>query len=94
MIFSVLGASDFANGSVSYPYMLFTLGGAILSYSLMLLIGLYVTNRVAGPLYRLREHMEAFNRGEKIGPLETRSDDYVSKDLIEQYNLMMEKLKQ
>ena len=65
-------------------------GGALFAYAIMVLLGLYVTNRVAGPLHRLKEHMEAVTKGENPGPLEPRKDDYVNQELIEQYNKLIE----
>lgn len=48
-------------------------------------IGLWVSHRVAGPLYRLRKHMNAVAQGKKVGEVSFRKRDFFP-ELAEEYN--------
>ncbi len=87
-VFYVLFLPQVTNGTMLY--ILWGVG-ALFCLSIMVGIGLFVTNRVAGPLLRMKEHMEALSRGESPEPLTPRKDDYVNKDLIDAYNRLVEK---
>jgi hypothetical protein len=89
-VYSLYYVVLFPPGSSPVAIGMALLMGAIFCHGLMLGLGLYVTNRVAGPLVRLKEHIESLNRGEKVEPLVVRKHDYVNKDLIEAYNRLVE----
>ena len=71
----------------------FLIGTASFCYSIMVIVGLYLTNKIAGPIYRLQMHMKEICDGKNPEPLQTRDTDYVNKELINQYNQMIEQLK-
>ncbi len=89
--FSVYYVTLFPPGSDDLIVKLVWFLAAFLCYGIMLWLGLFVTNRVAGPLIRMKEHMEALNRGERPEPLTARKDDFVNHDLIKAYNDLVEK---
>lgn len=60
---------------------------AIIAFSTI--AGLIFSNRVAGPLYRMREHFEKVSRGETLGGVSFREGDYFD-DLAEAYNRQMD----
>ena len=51
--------------------------------------GLIMTNRVAGPIYRLQRHMKATIAGKEIGPFKIRKGDFFQ-DVAITYNEVME----
>lgn len=65
--------------------------GALLAFGLMIFVGLYLTNRIAGPLYRMREHMKAIADGANPEPIVSREDDYMG-ELFKEYNRLIEKI--
>jgi nitrogen fixation/metabolism regulation signal transduction histidine kinase len=73
--------------------LIFVVGCAFFCYSIMMIAGLYLTNKIAGPIYRMHMHMKEVCEGKSPEPLTTRDDDFVNKDLIKQYNQLLEKLK-
>lgn len=66
--------------------------GLISVTSLMLLpaIGLIITHRAAGPLYRLCQHLNALADGKTVGPLKFRKDDFFQ-EIVEPFNRMLER---
>jgi methyl-accepting chemotaxis protein len=42
---------------------------------LMLIVGVLVTHRIAGPIYRMEKHLEALARGENPGECRIRKED-------------------
>lgn len=54
--------------------------------------GLYFTNRIAGPLYRLKVQMENLIAGKDVGELEFRKNDYF-KELADLFNQIVKKTK-
>jgi len=52
--------------------MVLTLGVLL---PIMLLVGILVTHRIAGPIYRFEKHLEAIARGENPGDCTIRDDD-------------------
>lgn len=73
-----------------YIYSMMFLG-AITSFLVMLFIGLYVTNKVAGPLYRLKQHMKSVSEQDKVEPLHIRESDFTT-ELLQTYNEMLKKI--
>jgi signal transduction histidine kinase len=59
----------------------------ILSY-----LGAVLSNRIAGPVYRLRQHMATIHQGGPIEPVKFRDGDHFS-ELAEDYNLVLDRLK-
>ena len=54
--------------------------------------GVFISHRVAGPLYRLQKHMGRVASGETIAPVAFRDMDYFP-ELAQGYNLQLEALK-
>ncbi len=71
------------------PFVL--VGGGVLSFAIMIFLGLFVTNRVAGPLFRLRQHMQAVADGENPDPIVSREDDFTS-ELFREYNRLLARM--
>lgn len=44
----------------------------------MMILGLYYSNRIAGPLHRLRTYLNSYRAGTETGPLTFRETDYFS----------------
>lgn len=70
---------------VSRP-MLFAINS--ISLVLIFIYGFRLTNRIAGPIYRMREHMKAVADGKNPPPLTFRTGDYFD-DMIEPYNELL-----
>ncbi|MGE0763550.1 MAG: hypothetical protein AB7N80_09765 [Bdellovibrionales bacterium] len=60
-------------------------------FTVVIFFGLYLTNRIAGPLFRLQRHMESVASGQTTEPLAFRKKDYFS-DIIEPYNKILQRL--
>lgn len=59
---------------------------------LMLVVGVLVTHRVAGPIYRIERYFQAWLRGEDNGPIRLRRRDELH-DLAELVNEIREKVR-
>ncbi len=82
----------FVNFQANYMMaVVFTLGCAIFCYSLIIVAALYISNKIAGPIYRLHKHMSELYEGKDPGPLKTREDDYFSQELVDKYNQLIQK---
>lgn len=53
------------------------------------IIFIFLTHKVAGPLYKLKAHLSAIRQGEKITPLNFRSGDHFQ-DVAEEVSLFLE----
>ena len=73
------------------PFLLICVFNFLLLTSIIL-FGLYFTNRIAGPIFRLHRHMEKVNKGGDIAPFSLRKDDYF-KELTTSYNELLEEVK-
>lgn len=58
----------------------------------MFAIAVLFSNRLAGPLYRMRRHMDDVSSGKAVTPLNFRKDDYFA-DLRDTYNRMLAAVK-
>lgn len=67
--------------SVSYIAVIF-----LLAY-----LGLVISHRIAGPVYRLGRHMEGLNAGKPITAIRFRKDDHFP-EIAEEYNKLLERL--
>lgn len=56
-------------------------------------VGVIVTFRIAGPVYRMRKHLEAIARGEEPGECRLRKEDELQ-DLCQTLNLAMSALRE
>ena len=92
-IFSVYAAKWINFGGDFILSLVFIVGCAGFCYSVMLLFGLFISNKIAGPIYRMRIHMKELCEGKNPKPLETRESDFMSKELIAQYNQLIETFK-
>ncbi len=48
----------------------------VVACAILLAYGLYLSNRVAGPLYNLQQYLESYLAGRRQGPLQFREKDY------------------
>jgi len=69
--------------------MVLTLGVLL---PMMLLVGILITHRIAGPIYRFEQHLGAIARGEEPGDCVIREDDELH-SLCEVINRAVEQLK-
>ncbi len=68
-------------------WMLFGIGGAaVIGFTLT--YGLWMSNRIAGPIYRLRRHLADLRRG-RTEPIAFRRGDYFS-DLADDLNALQQ----
>lgn len=88
-ILDIEGAPVFEINGSTIAY--FSTGTAL--FFLLTLLQLELTNRVFGPIYRLKQHMRSVAKGEKITAFGTRKYDLMS-DLNDAYNEVLHRLKQ
>lgn len=67
-------------------------GLTLLVFISMLAANLLVSNRIVGPVYRLKRYMDSIANGQDLGAMKVRDDDYFS-EVAESYNKMLEKIK-
>jgi type II secretory pathway pseudopilin PulG len=67
------------------------IGVTLFFYGAIFIIALLFSNRLAGPLFRLRRHMDEASRKRPAPPVRFRKDDYFH-DLQESYNRLLESL--
>lgn len=91
-IFSMVWAQNFVNLGDSWKNPVLLIFGGVFSYTVMVVLGLYITNRVAGPLHRMKLHMRDVVDGKNPAPLTKRKDDYIASELIEDYNKLVQML--
>jgi len=75
--------------STQTPVTLFVMGG-VMSFIAMCFLGLYLTNKIAGPLVRLREEMRRVADGETPRTLVPREGD-MAKSLYVEYNRLVQR---
>lgn len=63
----------------------------VLLTPVFLMIGVALTFRIAGPIYRFEQHLAALARGEKLGPCKIRQGDHFQ-SLCDAINLATEAL--
>ncbi len=73
---------------------LFLLFGGAFILSVTAFLGFYLTNKVAGPIHRMKNHMTEIVEGKNPSPLVPRTGDYVNEELISVYNKLVEKINQ
>ncbi len=66
------------------------LATGLLTIVLISTFGLYISNRIAGPIHRLRTHLAFRREGKAVEPLAFRKDDYFA-DLAEPLNACLKK---
>jgi prepilin-type N-terminal cleavage/methylation domain-containing protein len=74
----------------SGPRMI-TFGVIVVLYVCIFVVAILFSNRLAGPLYRLRRHMDGVASGKRAAPVHFRKDDYYS-ELNGTYNKLIESL--
>ncbi len=70
----------------------FFAGISILTLAVLLVGGLLLSHRIAGPLYRLRRHLEQISEGEPVREVKFRTHDYFQ-ELAEAFNRIIGRLK-
>lgn len=85
--FTFIGEQEFA--------MYFLMGGALLIGLITLVFGGFIiSHRVAGPLYRLTQHMKGFNQGDhELSKVKFRQGDYFN-EIETEFNKLVEKIDQ
>ena len=77
----------------SFLALRFTIYFAVIVLFLIILFyGFNLTNRIVGPVYRLKYHMESINLGQDPKPFSVRKNDYF-KEIVEPYNEIIKKIK-
>lgn len=82
---------DFLNHQSHVMDFIFA-GAALLESAFLAWIGLKLSHRVAGPLYRLRQEMLRTAHGGEIKPLKFRDGDYFN-ELADSYNEQMKEIR-
>ncbi|MGE3611643.1 MAG: hypothetical protein AB7I27_18785 [Bacteriovoracaceae bacterium] len=59
---------------------------------IFILFGIYLSNKIAGPLYRLRVHLEQMTKLEELKEVQFRKDDYF-KELENGFNTFIKRIK-
>ena len=71
---------------------LFIMGGMFAVFSIAVIFGFGLTNRIAGPIYRLRKHMEEVIEGKTQNEVQFRQNDFFVEVLVP-YNTILKKLR-
>ena len=71
--------------------VLFAMAACFMAVLLFVFLGLSLSNRIAGPIYKLRLHMKAVSRGDAVRTISFRRDDHF-KGLADDYNGVLERL--
>ena len=79
-----LGISEAAKS-----FLIFMIPFQLLLTSLVILISIFLTHKVAGPLYKLKNHLTHIREGDPITPLEFRAGDNFT-DVAEEVTLFLE----
>lgn len=79
-----LGVSEAANS-----FLLFLIPFQFLLTALVILTSIFLTHKVAGPLYKLKNHLSHIREGDPITPLEFRAGDNFM-DVAEEVTLLLE----
>jgi nitrogen fixation/metabolism regulation signal transduction histidine kinase len=61
-------------------------------FLIILFYGFNLTNRVVGPIFSLKKHMDAVNQGKDIPSFQIRKNDYFA-EIVQPYNELVEKTK-
>lgn len=65
---------------------------SILLFLFLVLGGLILSHQIAGPIYRLRKHIQMVNEGKTFGALTFRKKDFFQ-ELLEDYNTLVDKVR-
>jgi nitrogen fixation/metabolism regulation signal transduction histidine kinase len=85
--------SGYTATKVSPPFLYGFYFIFILAYFVLILaLGLILTNRIAGPLYRMKKHLEAVGRGETLSDISFRKNDYFG-EVLAPYNQVIKMLR-
>ena len=72
--------------------LILILGGLFLVFSIAVIFGFALTNRIAGPIFRLGSHMKDGVEGKKIEEVKFRENDYFA-EVLTPYNALLRKLR-
>lgn len=61
-------------------------------FLIVLFYGFNLTNRIVGPIYRLKEHIDSVNQGKEMAPFNVRKNDYF-REIVEPYNELIKKIR-
>lgn len=75
--------------SAKNEFILFLFVIQILFIFLVFIVLVFMTHKVAGPLYKLKNHLASIRDGEEITPIVFRNGDHFH-DLAEEVNLFLE----
>lgn len=65
---------------------------SILLFIFLVVGGLILSHHIAGPIYRLKKHIQLVNSGESFGDLNFRKKDFFQ-DILPDYNTMLAKIR-
>lgn len=71
--------------------LLLLIGFSVLFVVITLVLSLYLSHRIAGPLYKLKKAMLDSTTGPLVNKIQFRDEDHF-KDLAQSYNLLMDKV--
>ena len=66
---------------------------SILLFVFLVIGGLILSHHIAGPIYRLKKHIQLVNSGESFGDLSFRKKDFFQ-DILPDYNAMLTKIRE
>lgn len=80
-ISKVANTSEYLSGYVNIPLAL----ALCVGFSIFILAGIYFSNLIVGPIYRLMSHMDAINEGKEVTELTFRGMDFFQ-EILPTYN--------
>ena len=80
-----------SGGPAMAPYLI-GLFIALATFVIVAFVGLIISNRMAGPLYRLRHHMNNVASGGEIQDIKFRDNDFFN-DIAREYNAVLRRLR-
>jgi hypothetical protein len=83
---------DAASGGSQLRYFGYLGAMWLVAMLVLTFLGIYVTNKAAGPVYRLRKNMQTIAEGGPVENVGFRKDDFFL-DLAEDYNRVLERLR-
>jgi signal transduction histidine kinase len=83
---------DATSGGSQLRYFSYLAAMWLIAMLVLTFLGIYVTNKAAGPVYRLRKNMQSIAAGGAVENVAFRKDDFFL-DLAEDYNRVLERLR-
>ena len=77
---------------IKIDYIGFIIIAAVISSIIILIAGIFISHRIAGPLYRLNQHFKSTQNINDLQPVKFRKKDYF-REVELSFNQMIEKIK-